>query len=249
MLASWPRSRALLLRPSRCVPRRAVNALDQEHPSAEIFGDYRDLLKRNDLDAVVVVLPSHLHFEVAHAVLESGRHLLLEKPMCLNVAALRGTDRRRRNAAESAGHRPRDAAFLVVGSRPGTGRRRRHRRAALRPHRTVAAAVSSRCRRLALRHHRVSATGFSKSRSISSIWHAGIFRGPPSRYRSMRGPTASAPTIRNCRIISAPSSTSPVAATRSSRSRSAAGSIIRWRSCPAPRAHCGHLVRRDGSDL
>ena len=34
----------------------------------------------------MVVLPSHLHFEVAHAVLESGRHLLLEKPMCLTVA-------------------------------------------------------------------------------------------------------------------------------------------------------------------
>src|SRR5438876_579147 len=58
----------------------------QEHPRTEVFADYRQLLNRNDLDAVVVVLPSHLHFEVARAVLESGRHLLLEKPMCLNVA-------------------------------------------------------------------------------------------------------------------------------------------------------------------
>ncbi len=57
-----------------------------EHPGAEVYADYRDLLNRNDLDAVVVVLPSHLHFEVARAVLESGRHLLLEKPMCLTVA-------------------------------------------------------------------------------------------------------------------------------------------------------------------
>src|SRR5262245_61122679 len=58
----------------------------QEHPSCRIFGDYRELLARDDLDAVAVVLPSHLHFEVSRAVLESGRHLLLEKPMCLSVA-------------------------------------------------------------------------------------------------------------------------------------------------------------------
>jgi myo-inositol 2-dehydrogenase/D-chiro-inositol 1-dehydrogenase len=58
----------------------------QEHPTATIFADYRELLSQHDLDAVVVVLPSHLHFEVSRAVLQSGRHLLLEKPMCLKVA-------------------------------------------------------------------------------------------------------------------------------------------------------------------
>jgi myo-inositol 2-dehydrogenase/D-chiro-inositol 1-dehydrogenase len=57
----------------------------QEHPGCHTFADYRDLLARDDLDAVAVVLPSHLHFEAARAVLESGRHLLLEKPMCLTV--------------------------------------------------------------------------------------------------------------------------------------------------------------------
>jgi myo-inositol 2-dehydrogenase/D-chiro-inositol 1-dehydrogenase len=34
---------------------------------------------------VVVVLPTDLHFEAARAVLESGRHLLLEKPMALTL--------------------------------------------------------------------------------------------------------------------------------------------------------------------
>jgi myo-inositol 2-dehydrogenase/D-chiro-inositol 1-dehydrogenase len=56
----------------------------QEHPDSRIHADYRDLLAQ-DLDAVVVVLPSHLHFEVSQAVLLSGRHLLLEKPMCLTI--------------------------------------------------------------------------------------------------------------------------------------------------------------------
>jgi len=56
-----------------------------EHPGCEIYADYRELLLRDDIDAVVVVLPSHLHAEVGLAVLDSNRHMLLEKPMCLTV--------------------------------------------------------------------------------------------------------------------------------------------------------------------
>ena len=56
-----------------------------EQPSAKVHADYREMLAREDLDAVSVVLPSDLHFEVGSAVLESGRHLLLEKPMALSV--------------------------------------------------------------------------------------------------------------------------------------------------------------------
>ncbi len=55
-----------------------------EHPAARVFTDYRELLT-HDLDAVVVVLPSHLHHDASKRVLESGRHLLLEKPMALTV--------------------------------------------------------------------------------------------------------------------------------------------------------------------
>jgi myo-inositol 2-dehydrogenase/D-chiro-inositol 1-dehydrogenase len=57
-----------------------------DHPSAHIHADYRELLSRETLDVVDVVLPSSIHHEVGKAVLESGRHLLLEKPMALNLA-------------------------------------------------------------------------------------------------------------------------------------------------------------------
>jgi myo-inositol 2-dehydrogenase/D-chiro-inositol 1-dehydrogenase len=55
----------------------------EERPQAHVYADYRDLLAKEQLDAVAVVLPSHLHFEVSRAVLEAGCHLLLEKPMCV----------------------------------------------------------------------------------------------------------------------------------------------------------------------
>lgn len=56
----------------------------QDHPSCCVLTDYRAVLSQ-ELDAVVVVLPSYLHYEISKAVLQSGRHLLLEKPMTLSV--------------------------------------------------------------------------------------------------------------------------------------------------------------------
>jgi myo-inositol 2-dehydrogenase/D-chiro-inositol 1-dehydrogenase len=56
-----------------------------EHPAARVYADYREMLAREELGLCDVVLPSDLHFAVARDVLESGRHLLLEKPMALRL--------------------------------------------------------------------------------------------------------------------------------------------------------------------
>jgi myo-inositol 2-dehydrogenase/D-chiro-inositol 1-dehydrogenase len=56
-----------------------------DHPDAKIYADQSDMLARENLHLVNVVLPSDLHLPVARDVLESGRHLLLEKPMALSV--------------------------------------------------------------------------------------------------------------------------------------------------------------------
>jgi myo-inositol 2-dehydrogenase/D-chiro-inositol 1-dehydrogenase len=65
---------------------KTCNTARSEYPQAQVYSDYRELLARDDLDAVDVVLPTYLHHEVSKAVLESGRHLLLEKPMALSLA-------------------------------------------------------------------------------------------------------------------------------------------------------------------
>ena len=57
-----------------------------DHPAARVYADYCDMLAGEELDAVDVVLPSHLHHQAGRDVLLSGRHLLLEKPMCLDLA-------------------------------------------------------------------------------------------------------------------------------------------------------------------
>jgi len=58
----------------------------EDFADAAVVNDYRELVARDDVDVVDVVLPSFLHHEVASAVLTAGKHLLLEKPMCLTVA-------------------------------------------------------------------------------------------------------------------------------------------------------------------
>jgi myo-inositol 2-dehydrogenase / D-chiro-inositol 1-dehydrogenase len=56
------------------------------HPGTKIYADWRQLLARDDIDAVDIVLPSHLHHEVGKAALEAGKHLFIEKPMVLSLA-------------------------------------------------------------------------------------------------------------------------------------------------------------------
>jgi len=56
------------------------------HPHSLLYDNYGDLLRRPDIEVIDVVVPSHLHHEIGRAVLEAGKHLLMEKPMALNVA-------------------------------------------------------------------------------------------------------------------------------------------------------------------
>jgi myo-inositol 2-dehydrogenase/D-chiro-inositol 1-dehydrogenase len=61
-------------------------AAREQFPHATVYEDYRDLVLRDDVDVVDVVVPSHLHHAVAAAALNAEKHVLLEKPMALSVA-------------------------------------------------------------------------------------------------------------------------------------------------------------------
>jgi predicted dehydrogenase len=52
---------------------------------AAYYTDYRELLAQPDVQAVSVCSPPNLHAEHAIAAACSGRHVLLEKPMCLTL--------------------------------------------------------------------------------------------------------------------------------------------------------------------
>ena len=47
--------------------------------------DYRELLDRDDIDAVDVCVPNHRHEEIVVAAAQAGKHIYCEKPLAMNV--------------------------------------------------------------------------------------------------------------------------------------------------------------------
>jgi predicted dehydrogenase len=64
-------------------PSAAARSAVAAELKAAAFADYRELL--GQVDAVSIVTPTPLHYEVAKAFLESGAHVLVEKPMTVTV--------------------------------------------------------------------------------------------------------------------------------------------------------------------
>src|SRR5918911_3426122 len=61
-------------------------ACAREFGAARWHGDWRELLADEEVDAVYVATPVHLHAAQAVAAAEAGKHVLCEKPMALSVA-------------------------------------------------------------------------------------------------------------------------------------------------------------------
>ncbi|MFA5056735.1 MAG: Gfo/Idh/MocA family oxidoreductase, partial [Opitutaceae bacterium] len=71
----------------------------------DLYADYRDVLRRPDIDAVSIALPNYLHAPVALAALRAGKHVMLDKPMATNA----------RDAAKLVAAAKRRRRLLMVG--------------------------------------------------------------------------------------------------------------------------------------
>jgi predicted dehydrogenase len=67
------------------VDENNLAAAAKEFPSAKTYADYRKMLERKDIDAVVVSTPDHTHAVATMAALNSGRHVYCEKPLTHSV--------------------------------------------------------------------------------------------------------------------------------------------------------------------
>jgi predicted dehydrogenase len=68
--------------------QRARKTVDTQYGdgSCAVYGDFRELLARNDIDAVLIAVPDHWHALIGREAARNGKHMYYEKPMGRTVA-------------------------------------------------------------------------------------------------------------------------------------------------------------------
>jgi myo-inositol 2-dehydrogenase/D-chiro-inositol 1-dehydrogenase len=108
--------------------KKAIAAATEAGNKPDPYTEFRKMLDRKDIDAVVIATPVDLHKEMAITALEVGKHVYCEKPMALNPEQCRMVT----NAAKSAKgifqagfqlrHDPNRAASMKVIHSGGIGK-------------------------------------------------------------------------------------------------------------------------------
>ncbi|MCY4020861.1 MAG: Gfo/Idh/MocA family oxidoreductase [Chloroflexi bacterium] len=55
----------------------------------QVYSDYRDMIDKADLDAVVISTPNNSHYSITMAALDAGLHVLCEKPIAMTYGEAR----------------------------------------------------------------------------------------------------------------------------------------------------------------
>jgi myo-inositol 2-dehydrogenase/D-chiro-inositol 1-dehydrogenase len=69
-----------------CGTGESARRAREDHPGCFVTTDMDEVIRRPDLDAIDIVLPTYLHAVAAIKALEAGKHVLLEKPMAGTLA-------------------------------------------------------------------------------------------------------------------------------------------------------------------
>jgi predicted dehydrogenase len=56
------------------------------------FTDYRRMLDQPEIDMIVIGAPNDLHCEMTRDAANAGKHVVCEKPLCLNLAEVHGSE-------------------------------------------------------------------------------------------------------------------------------------------------------------
>jgi len=65
-------------------PKRTAAAAE-DFPGIETYNDLSEMLEKSDFDLAVVVTPHNTHAKIAIQCLDAGKHVVVEKPMCITV--------------------------------------------------------------------------------------------------------------------------------------------------------------------
>ena len=63
-----------------------ANQLAERYHIPRVYSDYRELAKDPEIEAVTITAPNALHCEMTLAMAKAGKHVICEKPLCVNPA-------------------------------------------------------------------------------------------------------------------------------------------------------------------
>lgn len=66
-----------------------ITAVRTQFPQAAATDSWRELIARQDVDAVIIAVPHLLHSEIAAAAMRAGKHVLTEKPADISITQAR----------------------------------------------------------------------------------------------------------------------------------------------------------------
>ena len=120
------------------------------------YHDFREVIDRKDVDALIVTVPDHWHGIVATQALAAGKDLYCEKPLGRTIAesvAIRDAAVKHKRVFQTGTQQRSDARFrqacaLAQGRSPGQGPHHRGGRAGRRRHRQAAPGTRARWLRL-----------------------------------------------------------------------------------------------------
>jgi predicted dehydrogenase len=67
------------------IDSKRLESMRRRYPALRAVTDVREILDDPDVDAVSVCTPVHSHYDVASAVLNAGKHVIVEKPLTHSV--------------------------------------------------------------------------------------------------------------------------------------------------------------------
>jgi predicted dehydrogenase len=70
------------------VPAR-MEEVKRVYPVKETYTDYKDLLEKSDVDAVIITTPNKFHYSMTMDAIQAGKHVTVEKPLALNSSEAR----------------------------------------------------------------------------------------------------------------------------------------------------------------
>jgi predicted dehydrogenase len=105
-------------------PKR-IEAAEKDFPKIKTFEDLGEMLKSADVDLITIVTPHNTHASLALQCLKAGKHVIVEKPMCITTAEATAMidEAKKRNLMLTVFHNRRlDGDFLALKETISKGR-------------------------------------------------------------------------------------------------------------------------------